>query len=416
VNRGELCPRVEIVAVLLAVLSLGPSPGCGGGSKWLGGRVDGGAAGQAGTSPATGPGRAGAPGLAPPRPFCGAAGSLLLPSARGNVCSSTVAAQAFRFSLCTCAELSWIGSLTTDSFDSVSGQPGRNADVGVDGYLVAAQAYQIGGSLWIAGEPAGAPALRVVSATASGVAGDLRVGGGIVGQGLQTVQGDLFSGGDILCRGLSVGGTIHLPPGSVVAGASAARGIVQEPVTVDRPCNCATPALDTARMVEELGRSNDNAAAGLDPTTLDSFLGPRTLELPCGRYHFEQISGRDLTWRLQGRAAISVAGDLAVAGAFAVELGPEAELDLFVGGDIKLGGTASFGNTTQPSRIRVYVAGDSVVLPGGMSIGANVYAPAALVSAGPLEMFGALVANRFSFAGSVSVHYDEAIRRGRVCP
>src|SRR5262249_14929210 len=58
----------------------------------------------------------------------------------------------------------------------------------------------------------------------------------------------------------------------------------------------------------------------------------------------------------------------------------------------------------------------SVFLPSGATVGANIYAPSALVSCGgDLEMFGAVVADRFSFGASVSVHYDEAISGGRGC-
>ena len=413
----ERSSRIRIAAVLWTLVGLGPAMSCGGGARFLGGLRDGGtSAGDAARS-SSDIAEDRSPGETVPQELCGASGSWLLPTARGEVCSGQVAAQAFRFALCTCTELSWVGALTTDSFNSATGQRGSNADVGVDGYVVAAQAYQIGGSFWIAGEPAGAPGLRVVGAAPSVVAKDLRVGGGIVGQGLQSVQRDLFSEGDIICPGLNVGGAVHVPPGTLVAGAIASRGIVQEPVTVEKPCNCATPALDIVRAADSFRETNDNAANGISPTALNAFTGPRILDLACGRYHFEQITGRDLTLRLHGRVAISVTGDLAVGGAFKVELAPGGELDLFVRGEVRFLGTMSFGNTAEPAKVRVYVAGASVALPVGMIMGANLYAPTSLVSSGgPLEMFGALIANRFSFAGSVTVHYDEAVLGARGCP
>ena len=76
-----------------------------------------------------------------------------------------------------------------------------------------------------------------------------------------------------------------------------------------KPCDCAAPALDTAAVVQAFAQNNDDAANGLSPTALTSFVGPKTLELPCGRYYFEQISGRDLTLHLRGRTAQQKAHD-----------------------------------------------------------------------------------------------------------
>jgi hypothetical protein len=398
------------------------STSCGGGAQLLGGRPDGGTGGadtaaidSADTSADVA--EAGTPVDTSSTQICASNSLWAIPTPRGDVCAGKVADQAFRFALCTCRELTWIGSLTTDSFNSTTRLKGANGSVGVDGYVVAAQTYRIGGTFWIAGAPAGTQGLRGVAAGANDVAKDLRVGGGIAGQGPQTVHGDVFSGGDITWLGLSVDGAIHVSPGSTVIGATAAKGIVHEPVTVPKPCDCAAPALDSALVVQAFTQNNDDAANGLSPTTLSSFVGPKTLDLPCGRYHFDQISGRDLTLHLRGRVAISVAGDVAVTGVFNVELEPGAELDLFVRGDVKFSGATAFGNAAEPAKVRLYTAGATVVLPAGIAIGANIYAPAALVSSGgAIEMSGALFADRFSFAGSVTVHYDEAIVGGRGCP
>jgi hypothetical protein len=315
--------------------------------------------------------------------------------------------------------VAWTGDLKTDSFDSTTGQTAlNNASVGVDGFVVAQSPYHVGGSLWIAGvSPPLGQSLSVVTNAACTTAKELRVAGAITSQPAQTVGGDLYCGGNVTSIGMKVGGAVHVPAGRMVIVSSVAKGTIREPVTVGKPCDCALPAVDTAAVVATFTQSNDDAAQGLSPTDLTAVVGPKTIELGCGRLHFQQISGRDLTLRVNGRVALSVAGDVTMAGGFNIALGPGAEVDLFVRGDLKLAGATSFGSPAEAARIRVYVAGASVALPTGMPIGANIYAPAALVSTtGAIEMSGALFANRISFGGTALVHYDQAILGGRGCP
>jgi hypothetical protein len=375
-----------------------------GGDQILGGRFDAGSS-SAGGGGAASTGGAGGSFNAPDASrdaFC--AGAVTIPTRQGDVCAGNVADRAFRFALCTCSELSWIGTLTT------------SGSVGVDGYAVAAQPYHVGGSLWIAGEPPGAPGLFMMGSAPSDVAKDLHVGGGIMGQGPLTVHGDVFSGGNTTCPGMMVDGVLHVPVGSSVSGVAAAKGIVHEPVVVPKPCDCKTPPLDIAAAIDALAKSNDDAATGIAPTDLDRFVGPKALDLPCGRYFFQQVNGQDISLHLRGRATIAVGGDVLVTGSFDIGLDPGAELDLYVGGSLQVPSATSFGSTAEPAKIRAYIGGPSVFLPAGMNVGANVYAPNALVSSrGDLELFGALFANRVSFGASVTVHYDEAILGGRGC-
>jgi hypothetical protein len=207
-----------------------------------------------------------------------------------------------------------------------------------------------------------------------------------------------------------------VPAGATVIGASAAKGIVNEPVFVPKPCDCKSPVVDIASVVDLSSMSNDDARSGISPAEIGGFAGSKTLDLMCGRYYFEQMNGPELTVRLRGRTVIAVGGDVLITGQFLFELSPGAELDLFVRGNMNVAGTTTFGSTAEPAKIRVYVAGASVFLPAA-SVGAEIYAPAALIAIkSSLEMSGALFADRFSLGGSVTVHYDEAILGGRGCP
>src|SRR5439155_17935421 len=118
----------------------------------------------------------------------------------------------------------------------------------------------------------------------SEIAKELHVGGGIAGQGVQAVRGDVFSGGNIMCPGLNVDGAIRVPAGTTVIGATAAKGIVNEPVSVPKPCDCKSPVVDIAAVVDLISKSNDDAASGISPAELGGFLGSKVIELPCGRY------------------------------------------------------------------------------------------------------------------------------------
>lgn len=328
-----------------------------------------------------------------------------------TACAGDIAAKAFRFALCSCGDFAWSQKLTTDSFNATTGAKGSNASIGVDGRVTAGGAYDIGGSLWIAAEPKGLGQGLVNSViAASRVLGDLRVASGATATGPQAVNGDLYSDGSFFATNMQVGGAVHVPAGTFIAGVASTLPTVFAPVAIREPCDCATQVLNVPALVTRLAVQNDNAAAGFAATELNGFSGPKALELPRGRYYFEALRGSELTLRLEGKTEIAVLGDVDVSGSFAVELAAGAELDLFVGGSFNGAQLTSFGDTAAPSRIRMYSAGSSVALGSGMQLGANIYAPGATIAcAGSLEMSGSLFASRFAFTGEVTIHYDEAV-------
>ena len=327
-----------------------------------------------------------------------------------TACGGDIAARAFRFALCSCGDIAWSQKLTTDSF-SATGAKGSRASVGVDGRVTAGGAYDIGGSLWIAAEPKGFGQGLVNSVIApSRVVGDLRVASGATATGPQAVNGDLYSDGSVFATNMQVGGAVHVPSGTFIAGVASTLPTVVAPVAIREPCDCATHALDIPALVARFAVQNDDAASGLAASELNGFSGSKALELPRGRYYFDALRGSDLTLRLENKTEIAVLGNVDVSGSFAVELAAGAELDLFVAGSFNGAQLTSFGDTAAPSRIRTYVAGSSVALGSGMQLGANIYAPGATIACGgSLEMSGSLFASRFAFAGELTIHYDEAI-------
>jgi hypothetical protein len=336
--------------------------------------------------------------------FCSGTGSVVtIPTASGDACGGDVAEKTFRFAVCSCTKLSWSGTLRTDSFDSTTGQSGESASVGANLGASSSSAYDIGGSLWT-----GAPGLSV---TGSGrVAKDVHAGGGFTSTAPQTVGGDLYTDGAAGSY-ITVGGSVHVPAGTTLKDVTAASGVINEPVTIAEPCNCKDPAVDPAKVVDFIKTKNDNTTGDVVASALTDFHDPQTLDLPCGRYLFDEISGSaTLTFRLTGRTVVAVDGKLALSGAFNFELAPGAELDLFVRGNLNFSGSNTLGDVATPARIRVYAAGSEVQLSGGTRLGGNVYAPnAKLSSSGDIEVSGSLFGKEVAFTGETTIHYDEAI-------
>jgi hypothetical protein len=341
--------------------------------------------------------------------FCSGAGSVVtIPTSSGDACIGDVTDKTFRFAVCSCSTLSWSGTLTTDSFNSATGQSGESASIGANLGASSSSSYDIGGSLW-----SGAPGLSV---TGSGrVSKDVHVGG-FDSTAPQTVGGDLFSDGAAGSY-ITVAGSVHVPSGTMLKSVTATGGVVNEPVSIAEPCNCKDPIVNPASVVDFVKTKNDNAVGNVASAALTDFHDPQTLDLPCGRYFFDEISGSaTLTFKLTGRTVVAVDGKLALSGAFNFELAEGAELDLFVRGDLGFSGSNTWGNLAKPASIRVYAAGTKVQLSGGTRLGGNLYAPnAKLSSSGNIEVSGSLFGQVVSFTGETKVHYDEAILEVEGC-
>ena len=297
--------------------------------------------------------------------------------------------------------------LTTDSFDSTSDAgTGHSASIAANGEVATNSTTSVGGYVYAGGQGV-TPAL---SLGASGtVLRDVRAGGDVVVDGTYAIAQDLYLTGsvDITSGALSVDGEVRLPSGQTAAGVMATGGVVTEAVTVDPPCDCASP-LDIGAIVAPFQSANDDAMANVTTTALDHPAAP--VLLPCGKYYFDGISGGDVDLRLSGRTAIFVGGDLNVLGDFTIELAAEAEVDLFIAGNFSLDGNGTFGAVSAPSKVRVYIGGQTFDMSGDAGIGANLYAPNADVAfASALQMSGAIFANSLAFSGDFTIHYDESI-------
>lgn len=351
--------------------------------------------------------------------FCDGSGPLLQVGDTPAECGGRVAERSFRFALCSCGAVVAGGPVRTDSFDSrvapYRAPGGAGGSIGTNADLNNAAAWTVGGSLWSSGVGGWS------SPTGVSVGGDLHLAGRLAVPSAEVAR-DAFIAGGVQADTLRVDGTLTLPSGVDVSVMSATATPVRAPVNVAPPCGCG-PAdrVDVRRFISSMAAENDNAALGLSADALAGVASPRTLDLPCGRYYLSRIQAdAPLTLRATGRVALLVEGDLTVNRSFDIELSaPNAEVDLFIGGNVVSGGALSLAGADAPARARMYVGGAGTInLGAGATFAGNLYAPAAeLVAAGPVEVFGALFVGRVSASGGLDLHYDQAVlSAGNDCP
>jgi hypothetical protein len=327
-----------------------------------------------------------------------------------DVCTGELAARLFRYAVCACGSLAFSAEFTTDGFDSRNGgyvPGGEGGDVGSNVGIDGNQTMTIGGELTVGsdGMEAG-PSLEVD--------GDLSCGGPLGrSSSAIVVDGAARVAGDVTVASLKVEGTLVTRPGATITGEIDAPMEESDDISVPLPCSCEE-AVDVAGIIEEHAAANHDAEIELEPDALRDIDGDAERVLPCGRFYVDEISGGTpgmVSIRASGRTALFVGGNITLAQGLTVELEPEAELDLFVAGNIQVGGELHLGDPARPRSLRMYVAsGGSIMLTPGSTVAANLFAPKAdLNSSAPLEVFGSLVVYRVNGSAGVVVHHDRAI-------
>jgi hypothetical protein len=331
-------------------------------------------------------------------------------------CPGQLAAQIFRNALCSCADARFAGGLHSDAFDSsADAAPGsalaRVAGVGVNATFDTSARLDLQSDLTVAGP------LPVLFADATSIQGDLRIGGPLSYRGQVAVEGSAWLAGDLtsLEQGtLHVAGDLRQATGAARGGANspAIEGSdLREAVSIAAPCACGpTELIAVSALVAAAKLNNDNAESGLDVDRLRELFGDSRIELTGSRLFVSRIdSTGDVTLVVNQRSALFVDGNVSALGGLTFELGPDGELDLFIGGKLALLGTA-LGDPRRPARLRVYVAGDEVTLSGSEQLAFNLYAPhAAITIVGSHDFYGALFVANFVAMGDTELHYDRAV-------
>lgn len=337
--------------------------------------------------------------------FCDGEGGILLPGDLDDMCTADLGKKTFLFAVCSCTGLTANNLLKTDSFDSemMGMMVMDGGSVGVNGAYSASAMVDIGGTLWVDG--------AIQTFNAHEVAQVLQCGGDWTATSPSHVGIDAFVEGDANGQNktINIDGDLHIPAGKATNGVTVGGAILKEPVNVKVPCNC-DDLIDVGAIVQGFQIDNDNLAEAIEPDQLISISRETTLELPCGRYYFDAIdSNHQLTIKLSGRTVIAIAGDVKTAGAFTIELGPDAELDLFIAGDANLNNAATIGDTKRPAATRIYVGG-AFKFASNFTLGANLYQPNATFTANNMaEIWGSLFVGGLTLASPFIVHYDQAI-------
>lgn len=336
-------------------------------------------------------------------PFCDGQGGILVPGPE-QTCTGDLAEKTFVFALCSCSKLTTTGVFMTDSFNSNDpDQPVQNGgSVGVNGSYTTNVLADIGGALWIDGD--------MSTLAVHDVAQDLQCGGNISTTLLSHVGGDAYVEGNIggLLPLMTIDGDLHIPANKVSNGATVLGQKIKEPVQVKTPCDCSDP-IDIAGIVQGYKADNDNDEAMVPVTRLENILA-ESVELDCGRYFFtEAQSLLSLELVLTGRTVIAIEGDFNNLGLFNLELGPDAELDLFVSGDMTFVDLAQIGDIARPANLRIYVGGQ-VTFASGFQLGGNLYMPNSVFNAAGLaSVYGSLFVGGIQIVELFSIHYDAAI-------
>jgi hypothetical protein len=348
-------------------------------------------------------------------------------------CTGALAARFGRYALCSCNHL--ILSAGGLFVGGPGGPPDRGpgggldpgapaprafiASVGTDGDLrIGTEKDPPGAMTAVAGSIVTAGIGRTNFAHGGHVQGNLRGGGGFATMTTMGVwvSGEMVSGGEVIGLFKVVGGPLHIPPGASLAAEVQSMGVERELVPVAPPCGCdTTPALDLVGAIAERKTNNANAALPFDPQGLLTDVQAQSLTLPCGEYYLPELRtapGAPIMLRVQGRAAIFVAGDVALGDNFLVSLDDGAELDLVVARSFDTRGRV-FGAPMAPARMRLWVASTTVSLPEQIQFAAAVYAPKAVFSAGAnLTFSGSLYVGTVLVDGDVRVSYDPTVTLG----
>ncbi|MET0410648.1 MAG: hypothetical protein ABW217_05105 [Polyangiaceae bacterium] len=338
-----------------------------------------------------------------------------------GTCAGEVAAETFASALCSCQDTNIAGYLKTRSFqpgdagepERLGGSVGVNESYSTSGYADVGGGFTVSGprELLFGGLLRAGQDLKL--APSASVAGVIEVGrdawltDDVRAFGRVAIERDLYTSAGVGFRGIAV---------VDVGGEERTQA-----VSVAPPCACgAGEIIDVSALVAEGEADNDNAGVGLDVDALNAEIGAVEVTLPGGRYFVHQIGGVGaMRLNITGKTAIFVEDDVIATGAFAIELAPDAELDLFVRDNLVITGAARFGDRARPSATRVYVGGTGdIAIAGYAAFVGNLYAPTAnVVIGGYGQIYGSLFGKNITAAGFVSVGYDESIQQpGSECP
>lgn len=375
-----------------------------------GGVITGGDAGATDGSPLTDPLPA----------FCRGAGTVVSVG-ESDQCAGNIAQQTFRYALCACQSIGANSNLAVDAFDSTLGTYG-GANIRDDGHVGVNQTgLVIGGRLLDRGSVFSGGGSYSVGAQSNVTGLVYSSSAAIQPNGSSSIGRNAYITRDVIGR-FNIGGDLHISAGRSVDPRTMVGGMtLREPIPHATPCACDQNQILNIQGLTRFGAThNDNATLmGFSATAWANGGGPSPMTLPCGRYYVTGIRATNsFTIQATGRVVLFVDGDLTATSGLNINLGPGAELDLFVAGSLSTQGAASFGSEAAPSKVRTYVGGTGTIdLGSATTFGGNLYAPNAHIEFGAsANLYGAVFAYSVYFPAATEIHFDSAIRgAGSTC-
>jgi hypothetical protein len=324
--------------------------------------------------------------------------------------SDCLAQGTFQWAICSCTDIDVSSSLKTDAYNSfqapyVAG--GAGGSVGMNEKFKASGTADISGAMW-ASSPGGTNPSSTVK-----VGHELHIGGPFSPKTM-TIGGKAFVDGNVSTSGSIVfADVLHQETGSTVSGNVSYPQRVEQPLSVPTPCACAPGELvPIASLVAAAATTNDNALIGLSAGATTNPGGNVRIDLPCGRYYLDRMSGsKSITVVAHGHTALFIGGDIALSKPLTITLDPDASLDVVIAGSVSNSASLTIGSPSYPALSRFYIGGASgFSISSGAQLGAFFYAPYGPVgSSAGLEVFGGVFAGNFHNSGTTQVHYDQAV-------
>jgi len=328
----------------------------------------------------------------------------------GGADADCTAQTTFVWALCSCADLASSGPVLTDGYDSLTGPyvpGGLGGSVGLNDEYLSSSTADIWGALW-ASSPQGTNPSNDLA-----VHQELHVGGDFDPK-TTTVGDDAFVNGDVSTTAtITIDGTLHVPAGATISGNVTYGALVNEPVVVPQSCAC-DPAdlIPVTDIVAARATDNDNATIGLDAGALTNPSAPQRVDLPCGHFYLDAITGsRAVTIVAHGHVALYIGGGVQVSAPVRFAVDPIGTLDVFIAGDFGGSNDLAVGSPNYPALSRFYIGSvNGFQISQNALLGAFFYAPYGLVhSSSTLEVFGGIFAGDYQSSSSTTIHYDRAV-------
>jgi hypothetical protein len=354
--------------------------------------------------------------LGPAPAKCVGGGPPIVNPANLGGCLGALAATTFRWTLCSCKDVSCSDVLFVDAYDSTKGpyKPGGiGGGVGADGRYASSADSQIWGDLWTS-SPSG-----INDSASDVIKHELRTGGPLSSSGMMTIGGDAYANGNV-SGSVSIGGKLYAPTGANVS-VTPAGGVVRGPVSFPPPCDCMMSQLvPVTAMVQNAATNNDNAAIMLDPNVLASPNAPTRLDLPCGSYYLTSIKPSiPVTIWAHGQTALYIGGDVSASDALAFGVDPNGAFDIFIGGTLNTSSGLTIGSPNYPALTRTYVGSTAGVdFSSEVTLDGEFYAANGTVNwSADTDAYGSIFAGNFNASSAARIHYDLGVlRAGDSCP